>query len=515
MRTVTGLSWEKAPGVVVLEELGHARARGARIYGEIKGYGLSGDAHHISAPAPDGDGGFRSMQAAFADADMTPADIDYLNAHGTSTPLGDEIELGAIRRLFGDRAANISISSTKSSIGHLLGAAGAVETIYALLAVGARCRPAHPESRPPVPRSPTGLIWCRMQQGTARCGPRCRTRSGLAGPTHHSSSVAPTDPMPGRWLVAAGLLAPVLAAALLYSAFQIDGPHVEPTTVVVAPGTSLNGIASRLESAGVIRSAAAVRSGIAPDWSRASPAGGRICLPGSRIDVAGCRHHGPRRIRTASDHVGRRHHCPPGGGPAATERIADRLARDDAAGRLAISRHLFLSACSSRGAIVDRAQTRMTEILATAWERRSPDLPYRKPEEALVLASMIEAETAQEIGAAPYCRRIRQSATPRHAPAVGSHGAVRHGSRLFAETLEGRPERPHRWNTYRIRGLPPNTDWYSGPRLLDAAMRPATTNDLYFVANGSGGHAFATSLRQHNRNVARWEGSSQPYAKGF
>ena len=174
-----GFVMGEGAGVVVLEELEHAKARGARIYGEVKGYGLSGDAYHITAPAEDGNGGFRAMEAALKRAGLDVTEIDYINSHGTSTPLGDVIEANAVRRLLGDRS-DASMSSTKSSTGHLLGAAGAIEAIFSTMAVDQDIVPPTLNLRDPEPKL-DGFDLVPLEAKKRPCATPCQTALGLAG----------------------------------------------------------------------------------------------------------------------------------------------------------------------------------------------------------------------------------------------------------------------------------------------------------------------------------------------
>ncbi|GGG24105.1 3-oxoacyl-[acyl-carrier-protein] synthase 2 [Caldovatus sediminis] len=163
-----GFVMGEGAGVLVLEELEHAKRRGAKIYAEVIGYGMSGDAYHITAPSEDGDGAYRAMRNALRSARIAPGEVQYVNAHGTSTPLGDDLELGAVERLWGDDAKGLAMSSTKSAIGHLLGAAGAVEGIFSILAIRDRVAPPTLNLEKPSRESPVDRVALQPQERPIR-----------------------------------------------------------------------------------------------------------------------------------------------------------------------------------------------------------------------------------------------------------------------------------------------------------------------------------------------------------
>ena len=311
--------------------------------------------------------------------------------------------------------------------------------------------------------------------------------------------------MPGRGLVATTVLLVLAISTLMAAAsFRLEGPHAEVRTVIVPLGTSLAGISKQVEAAGVIRSALLFEAGLRITGLGRHLQAGEYAYPAraSMWQIAEMMARGETVL----------HQIMLVEGATVAEVLAtldqNELLTGDVAhspteGSLFPDTYFFHRG-EGRDAVVERAGTRMTELLATEWADRADGLPYQTPEEALVLASLVEAETGQDSErpriAAVFVNRLKRGMRLQSDPTVLYGLEPKPTRKLSRADLKRR----HPWNTYQIRGLPPTPIGNPGRASIHAALHPAITEELYFVADGSGGHAFAASLRQHNRNVARW-----------
>lgn len=288
------------------------------------------------------------------------------------------------------------------------------------------------------------------------------------------------------------------------ASFRLEGPHTEVRTVIVAAGTSLAGISKQLEAAGVVRWALLFEAGLRITGL------GRHLQAGEYIYPARASMWRIGEMMTRGETVLHRITLVEGATVAEViatldqnELLTGDVAHSPVEGSLFPDTYFFHRG-ESRGAIVDRAKTRMAELLAAEWAGRAEGLPYRTPEEAVVLASLVEAETGQDPErpriAAVFVNRLKRGMRLQSDPTV-LYGM---GPKTTRKLSRADLKRWHPWNTYQLRGLPPTPIGNPGLASIHAALHPATTDELYFVADGSGGHAFAATLRQHNRNVARW-----------